>query len=89
MGKTHNTVGQADLTADMDPGESSSPAKMTARQKYDARIAATTRPPPAVYSAGLGPGAIVKSDPISGKVSKGFWGAGRDGQSSAIAAMFR
>mgnify|MGYP006876479877 CR=1 FL=1 len=83
VGKVHDAVGAND-SGETEGSESPippSPAKMTARQKYDARIAATTRPPPAVLSAGLGPGAIVKSDPISGKVSKGFWGPGRDGAS--------
>nr|XP_018261760.1 uncharacterized protein I303_06204 [Kwoniella dejecticola CBS 10117]OBR83918.1 hypothetical protein I303_06204 [Kwoniella dejecticola CBS 10117] len=54
------------------------PAKMTHRQKYEALLAATTRPPPHVLSASLVFGGVVRSDPISGKVSKGFWGPGRD-----------
>ena len=80
--KPRGTVGKVHDAVDGDVPEGSShasPAKLTARQKYDARIAATTRPPPTVLSAGLGHGAIVKSDPISCKVSKGFWGPGRDG----------
>lgn len=54
--------------------------KMTHRQKYEAVLAATTRPPPYMLSASLFMGGVVRSDPISGKVSKGFWGPGRDGK---------
>lgn len=54
--------------------------KMTHRQKYEAVLAATTRPPPYMLSASLFMGGVVRSDPISGKVSKGFWGPGRDGE---------
>jgi hypothetical protein len=50
----------------------------TLRQRYDARIAATTRPPPHILSAGFG--AIVKSDPASGKITKGFWGPSPNGK---------
>ncbi|WWC90437.1 uncharacterized protein L201_005372 [Kwoniella dendrophila CBS 6074] len=62
------------------PAEASSPTptKLTHRQKYEAILAATTRPPPHVLSASLYFGGVVKSDPISGKVSKGYWGPGRD-----------
>ncbi|WVN86154.1 uncharacterized protein L203_101315 [Cryptococcus depauperatus CBS 7841] len=52
--------------------------KTTYRQKYEATIAAKTRPPPYMLSASLFMGGVVRSDPISGKVSKGFWGPGRD-----------
>lgn len=51
----------------------------TARQRYDARIAATVRPTPHILTAGVG--AIVKSDPTSGKISKGFWGPSPNGKS--------
>ncbi|WVF67598.1 hypothetical protein IAT40_002356 [Kwoniella sp. CBS 6097] len=54
------------------------PTKLTHRQKYEAILAATTRPPPYIMSATLVYGGVVRSDPISGKVSKGFWGPGRD-----------
>ena len=54
--------------------------KMSHREKYEALLAATTRPAPYVLSAGLEVGGIVRSDPISGKVSKGFWGPSREGQ---------
>ncbi|WWD02114.1 hypothetical protein V865_000152 [Kwoniella europaea PYCC6329] len=57
---------------------SPTPTKLTHRQKYEAILAATTRPPPHVLSASLVNGGVVRSDPISGKVSKGFWGPGRD-----------
>ena len=71
-------------TAPADKGDAiastpSKPLKTTHRQKYEALLAATTRPPPHVLSASLAVGGIVKSDPIAGKVSKGFWGPGRDG----------
>ena len=55
-------------------------SRPTQRQRYDARIAATTRPPPHILSAGYG--AIVKSDPASGKITKGFWGPSPNGKSS-------
>lgn len=54
--------------------------KLSHRQKYEAMIAVSTRPPPVLYSAGMEVGALVKSDPITGKVSKGFWGPGPDGE---------
>ncbi|WVW85344.1 hypothetical protein I302_107382 [Kwoniella bestiolae CBS 10118] len=57
---------------------SPTPTKLTHRQKYEAILAATTRPPPHVLSASIANGGVVRSDPISGKVSKGFWGPGRD-----------
>jgi hypothetical protein len=56
-------------------------SKMTHRQRYEALLAATTRPAPYVLSAGMTVGGVVRSDSISGKVSKGFWGPGRDGES--------
>ncbi|KAK4689613.1 hypothetical protein P7C73_g477, partial [Tremellales sp. Uapishka_1] len=56
------------------------PPKMSHRAKYEALLAATTRPPPFILSAGLETGGLVKSDPFTGKVSKGFWGPGRDGE---------
>ncbi|WRT68667.1 uncharacterized protein IL334_005646 [Kwoniella shivajii] len=61
-----------------DEAPPSTPAKLTHRQKYEAILAATTRPPPYVLSASLIQGGVVRSDPLSGKVSKGFWGPGRD-----------
>ena len=91
VGKTHHTPtknGASSLTqvnilpavgAEEDDS-SITPTKMTHRQKYEALLAATTRPPPFVLSAGLDVGGVVRSDPISGKISKGFWGPGRDGQ---------
>jgi hypothetical protein len=53
---------------------------MTHRQKYEALIAATTRPAPYILSASIFMGSIVRSDPLSGKTSKGFWGPGRGGK---------
>lgn len=61
-----------------EPSTPSPAAKMTHRQKYEALLAATTRPAPYVLSASLAVGGIVRSDPISGKVTKGYWGPGRD-----------
>jgi hypothetical protein len=58
--------------------------KLTHRQKYEALLAASTRPAPYVLSAGLGVGGVVRSDPFSGKVSKGFWGPGRDGKAARV-----
>ncbi|KAK8854560.1 hypothetical protein IAR55_003299 [Kwoniella newhampshirensis] len=79
---TTPTTLQPQTTETNDPEEasesSSTPTKMTHRQKYEAMLAATTRPPPYVLSASLVTGGMVRSDPISGKVSKGFWGPGRD-----------
>jgi len=63
--------------------EANTPTKMTHRQKYEALIAATTRPAPYVLSASLFMGSIVRSDPLSGKTSKGFWGPGRGGESTS------
>lgn len=54
--------------------------KMTHRQKYEALLAATTRPAPYLLSVSLASSAVVRSDPLSGKVSKGFWGPGQNGQ---------
>lgn len=54
--------------------------KMTHRQKYEALLAATTRPAPYLLSVSLSSSAVVRSDPLSGKVSKGFWGPGQNGQ---------
>jgi len=61
--------------------EVSTPTKMTHRQKYEALIAATTRPAPYILSSSVFMGSIVRSDPLSGKTSKGFWGPGRGGGS--------
>jgi hypothetical protein len=60
--------------------EANTPTKMTHRQKYEALIAATTRPAPYILSASIFMGSIVRSDPLSGKTSKGFWGPGRGGK---------
>jgi hypothetical protein len=59
---------------------SDSPVKMSHRQKYETMLAVSSRPPPTLYSAGLDNSALVKSDPLTGKVSKGFWGPGQDGE---------
>jgi hypothetical protein len=48
--------------------------RTTLKEKYEAHIATTTRPAPYVLSAGLSVGGIVRSDPLSGKLSKGYWG---------------
>lgn len=88
VGKTHQTPSKAGSSstpsstpsANGDEPASSTPSKMTHRQKYEALIAATTRPAPYVLSASMFLGSIVRSDPLSGKASKGFWGPGRDGK---------
>jgi len=92
VGKTHQTPTKDGIAAStsLSPSTpsmngdgqtpSSTPTKMTHRQKYEALLAATTRPAPYVLSAGLAVGGVVRSDPISGKLSKGFWGPGRDGE---------
>ncbi|WVR09372.1 hypothetical protein IAU60_006439 [Kwoniella sp. DSM 27419] len=59
-------------------------AKLTHRQKYEAILAATTRPPPHVYTASVFSGAVVRSDPVGGKSTKGYWGPGRDGTWSHV-----
>lgn len=87
VGKQHSTPAKAgpSTPAPVQPvngndPSSSTPSKMTHRQKYEALIAATTRPAPYVLSASLFLGSIVRSDPLSGKASKGFWGPGKDGE---------
>lgn len=60
------------------PAAPSSTAKLSHRQKYEAMLAVSSRPPPSLYSVGMEVAAVVKSDPLSGKVSKGFWGPGQD-----------
>jgi hypothetical protein len=62
-----------------EPSPSMTPTKMSHRQKYETMLAAASRPPPTLYSVGLDNSALMKSDPLSGKVSKGFWGPGQDG----------
>lgn len=61
-----------DSPAGPNPGNNGS--KTSRREKYEAHIAHTTRPPPYILSAGLAVGGVVRSDPLSGKVSKGYWG---------------
>ncbi|ODN87377.1 hypothetical protein L198_07001 [Cryptococcus wingfieldii CBS 7118] len=48
------------------------------RQKVDTVPPSVTRSPPYLLSASLFAGGVVRSDPITGKVSKGFWGPSRD-----------
>ncbi|WWC71308.1 uncharacterized protein I206_105262 [Kwoniella pini CBS 10737] len=78
--RTESTTPNAIASSSATPTEATSPTpnKLTHRQKYEALLAATTRPPPHVLSASLVYGGVVRSDPMSGKVSKGFWGPGRD-----------
>lgn len=86
VGKTHATptkhLAPSPEADQVSPGPDSpsldTPTKMTHRQRYEALLAATTRAPPFVLSAGLDVGGVIRSDPISGKVSKGYWGPGRD-----------
>jgi hypothetical protein len=88
VGKSHSSPTTAGLNvpshqpASPVEGEEpvSTPTKLTHRQKYEALIAATTRPAPYILSSSLFMGSIVRSDPLSGKPSKGFWGPGRDGK---------
>ena len=90
VGKAHSRINSnilspqclptPDPSGALESSGSTAPTKMTHRQKYEALMAATTRPAPYVLSASLGMAAIVRSDPLSGKVSKGFWGPGRDGE---------
>lgn len=58
---------------------STTPTKMSHRQKYENMLAVSTRTPPTLFSVGLDNSALVKSDPLTGKVTKGFWGPGQDG----------
>lgn len=88
VGKTHHTPSKpgpstpsSSTSTNGDEGATTStPGKMTHRQKYEALIASTTRPAPYVLSSSMFLGSIVRSDPMSGKASKGFWGPGRDGK---------
>ena len=80
--KTRGTVGKVHHSAAAkqavnQEGPSSSPAKMTHREKYDALIASTARPPPMILCGGVEISAVVKTDPLTGKVSRGFWGPSR------------
>lgn len=88
VGKTHQTPSKpgvaGDETAPTEAESSHTPTKMTHRQKYEALLATTTRPPPYVLSAGLGAGGVVRSDPISGKASKGYWGPSRHGKQYSL-----
>ncbi|WVQ79595.1 hypothetical protein IAT38_001695 [Cryptococcus sp. DSM 104549] len=80
-GKTVQVLGIGDSSHQhQENGESGAgiSPKMTHRQKYEALLAASTRPPPFLLSASMVLGGVVKSDPLSGKVSKGFWGPGKD-----------
>jgi hypothetical protein len=99
VGKTHSTpskpgpLSTPSSTPSVNGDEPSSstvsltPRKLTHRQKYEQLIASTTRPAPFVLSASLFLGSIVRSDPLSGKASKGFWGPGRDGKHRPSALM--
>lgn len=88
VGKTHSTPSKPGPSSTPsstpslhgDEPTTPTPSKLTHRQKYEQLIAATTRPAPYVLSASLFLGSIVRSDPLSGKASKGFWGPGRDGK---------
>jgi hypothetical protein len=76
--------GQHSASAGSSTPETSTPTKMTHRQKYEALIAATTRPAPYILSSSVFMGSIVRSDPLSGKTSKGFWAPGRGGESPSV-----
>jgi len=66
-----------------------SPApKMTHRQRYEMLLSQTTRPAPYILSTCHRTEAIVRSDPLSGKVSKGFWGPHASGELSTYNFMY-
>jgi len=69
-------------TETLNVGDRSPEVKMSHRAKYEALLAATTRPPPYVLSMGMK--GVVKSDPFGPKVSKGFWGPGTEGKACRI-----
>ncbi|WOO78378.1 uncharacterized protein LOC62_02G001926 [Vanrija pseudolonga] len=80
VGKMHQTTpSKSPGASGADSPHTPSPAaKMSHRQKYEAMLAVSSRPPPSLFCAGMEVGALVRSDPLTGKVSKGFWGPGQD-----------
>lgn len=78
VGKASQTPTKASSSVPAVAADSPETPKMTHRQKYEALLASTTRPAPYILSASLAAGGVVRSDPISGKVTKGYWGPGRD-----------
>lgn len=77
---TSGKMGRSSGSGSNTPNTPSPAAKMSHRQKYEAMLAVSSRPSPALYSVGMEVAAVVKSDPLSGKVTKGFWGPGQDGK---------
>ncbi|WVQ77637.1 hypothetical protein IAR50_007325 [Cryptococcus sp. DSM 104548] len=73
VGKTRN----AKLSPKLAPADQPHPPP-TVRQRLDTVPPSVTRSPPYMLSASLFTGGVVRSDPITGKVSKGFWGPSRD-----------
>ncbi|GMK55880.1 hypothetical protein CspeluHIS016_0209360 [Cutaneotrichosporon spelunceum] len=55
-----------------------SSAKISHRQRYETMKAVSTRPAPALFCASQEHAAVIKSDPLTGKVSKGVWGPTED-----------
>ncbi|CAK9781730.1 hypothetical protein CC85DRAFT_281517 [Cutaneotrichosporon oleaginosum] len=49
-------------------------AKLSHRQRYEVMKAVSSRPVPALFCASQEHAAVIKSDPLTGKVSKGVWG---------------
>ncbi|TYJ52579.1 hypothetical protein B9479_006829 [Cryptococcus floricola] len=70
VGKTRNKLSPKLLPATDQPHHT--------RQRHDTVPPSVTRSPPYMLSASLFAGGVVRSDPITGKVSKGFWGPSRD-----------
>ncbi|BEI84834.1 hypothetical protein CcaverHIS002_0502350 [Cutaneotrichosporon cavernicola] len=70
--KAPMVVGKMSNSGSNSPAGSS--AKISHRQRYEAMKAVSTRPSPVLYCASQEHAAVIKSDPLTGKVSKGVWG---------------
>lgn len=71
-------VGKMSASGSNSPAGSTS--KLSHRQRYEAIKAVSTRPTPSLYCASQEHAAVIKSDPLTGKVSKGVWGPTEEGE---------
>lgn len=79
--KAPMVVGKMSKSGSNSPAGSS--AKLSHRQRYEAMKAVSTRSAPALYCASQEHAAVIKSDPLTGKVSKGVWGPTEEGDPHA------
>ncbi len=80
--KAPMVVGKMSKSGSNSPAGSS--AKLSHRQRYEAMKAVSTRPAPALYCASQEHAAVIKSDPLTGKVSKGVWGPTEEGKLACL-----